>query len=25
VDLISAEGEWFTVRIEIPHQQPGRR
>jgi signal transduction histidine kinase len=20
VDLISAEGEWFTVRIEIPHQ-----
>lgn len=21
VDLISAEGEWFTVRIEIPHQK----
>lgn len=25
VDLISAEGEWFTVRIEIPHKQLGRR
>jgi signal transduction histidine kinase len=24
VDLISAEGEWFTVRIEIPHQKVGR-
>ena len=24
VDLISAEGEWFTVRIEIPHQTASR-
>jgi signal transduction histidine kinase len=21
VDLISAAGEWFTVRIEVPHQK----
>lgn len=24
VDIISAEGEWFTVRIEVPHQKVGR-